>query len=231
MRDSIHTKSKLFPMEIAKQLESKLHIDETSSVFQLKNRICDIAKIFNKPIDDINIRVSKDDNYDNLFIPSDHPSREDAYENGDGLILRTHLAPHIRSIAMTGNTRFSICGDVYRKKQDQIIYLLDLVNLSSLSGSLKVIELMNKIISELINFDCSNSSYPIETFFTTEGRMVKLSDEFFTVAACGKLIPSFMDSIDLNGNIGYVISFNLSNLLKIKNIKLNEERVVFDHSY
>lgn len=67
--------------------------------------------------DSISPIVTIEQNYDNLLVPKDHPSRKpsDSYYINSSYMLRAHTTAHQRDLISSGLDSFLIAGDVYRR--------------------------------------------------------------------------------------------------------------------
>lgn len=61
--------------------------------------------------------VTLEQNFDNLLVPLDHPSRNttDSYYLNNSTMLRAHTTAHQRDLISSGLDSFLITGDVYRR--------------------------------------------------------------------------------------------------------------------
>ena len=69
--------------------------------------------------DNLNPCVTVEQNYDNLLVPLDHPSRKpsDCYYLNSENMLRAHMTAHQRDLISAGLDSFLMVGDVYRRDQ------------------------------------------------------------------------------------------------------------------
>ena len=67
--------------------------------------------------DDLSPLVPVKSNFDDLLVPSDHPSRRpsDTYYSDKDHVLRTHMTSHSVELMRTGERKFLTTGDVFRK--------------------------------------------------------------------------------------------------------------------
>lgn len=67
--------------------------------------------------DNLNQVVTIEQNYDNLLVPLDHPSRKpsDSYYLNSEHMLRAHMTAHQRDLIRTGLDNFLMVGDVFRR--------------------------------------------------------------------------------------------------------------------
>ncbi|ORY93525.1 hypothetical protein BCR43DRAFT_497084 [Syncephalastrum racemosum] len=72
-----------------------------------------------KTFNDLSPIVSTRQNFDDLLIPLDHPSRSrsDNYYFNESTLLRAHTSAHQHDGMRSGHERFLITGDVYRRDE------------------------------------------------------------------------------------------------------------------
>lgn len=63
--------------------------------------------------------VTTKQNFDDLLIPMDHPSRakSDCYYINKGMLLRAHMTAHQSELLKAGLDNFLMIGDVYRRDE------------------------------------------------------------------------------------------------------------------
>lgn len=106
------------PHTVRAKLNHKLHKRRGHPIKIIKNYIHEYFHNFNKYDDMPNI-VNIKNNFDDLLIPQDHPSRKmsDTYYISSDTILRTHTSAHQTELLSQGETQFLVTGDVYRKDE------------------------------------------------------------------------------------------------------------------
>lgn len=69
--------------------------------------------------DNLSPVVTTKQNFDDLLIPSDHPSRakSDCYYINRGTLLRAHMTAHQSELIRSGLDNFLMIGDVYRRDE------------------------------------------------------------------------------------------------------------------
>ena len=69
--------------------------------------------------DNLSPIVTTKQNFDDLLIPSDHPSRakSDCYYINRGNLLRAHMTAHQSELLRSGLDNFLMIGDVYRRDE------------------------------------------------------------------------------------------------------------------
>lgn len=69
--------------------------------------------------DDLNPIVTVQQNFDNLLIPKNHPSRakSDCYYINRNELLRAHTTAHQVDLLRSGLNNFLVCGEVFRRDE------------------------------------------------------------------------------------------------------------------
>lgn len=69
--------------------------------------------------DNLSPIVTTKQNFDDLLIPTDHPSRakSDCYYINRGTLLRAHMTAHQSELLRSGLDNFLMIGDVYRRDE------------------------------------------------------------------------------------------------------------------
>jgi phenylalanyl-tRNA synthetase alpha chain len=115
------------PPSILSKIGCNLHLLPNHPIQLMKN---DIYAYFNTignyiKHDTLSPVVSTIDNFDNLLVPVNHPSRSksDTYYVDEHRILRSHMTAHDFQHLLNGERNFLSTGDVYRKDEvDQTHY-------------------------------------------------------------------------------------------------------------
>ena len=83
----------------------------------LKEIIQDYFGVQYETFDDFNPVVTVKQNFDDVLVPADHPSRSpnDTYYLDDGRVLRTQTTAHQVPLLKKGHRKFLVTGDVYRR--------------------------------------------------------------------------------------------------------------------
>lgn len=112
-------------MNIPESIKSKYGNDFVR-LYKRRNHPIEIVKTmiyghfpeFDK-IEDLSPVVSTKENFDDLLIPTDHPSRShsDTYYLSENRVLRTHTSAHQSSLLRFGKEKFIVTGDVYRRDE------------------------------------------------------------------------------------------------------------------
>lgn len=113
--------------KISSYLGQNLHLQKHNPLSLVRQRI---VKYFyssftrcGNPIfsvyDNLSPIVTTKQNFDDLLIPSDHPSRakSDCYYVNKGTLLRAHMTAHQSELLNSGLDNFLMIGDVYRRDE------------------------------------------------------------------------------------------------------------------
>ena len=99
----------------------KLHLNPSNPICIIKNHIFNHLNQTHGGIfvmkDDLNEVVTTKQNFEDLLIPSDHPSRRvtDTYYIDEGHLLRPQTSAHQTEMYRNGHKAFLVVGDCYRK--------------------------------------------------------------------------------------------------------------------
>lgn len=96
----------------------KLHLQPQNPISIIRQLIESNFQGF-KTFNDLSPVVTTKENFDDLYIPADHPSRtksDNYYFNKDN-VLRAHTSAHQLKGLASGYDRFLISGDVYRRDE------------------------------------------------------------------------------------------------------------------
>jgi phenylalanyl-tRNA synthetase alpha chain len=98
--------------------QPKLHNLRNHPLEIIKTRVASNFKGF-KHFDNFSPVVSTFQNFDSLLIPIDHPSRSrhDSYYFNEREMLRTHTSAHQYQLLSSGNEKFLVSADVYRRDE------------------------------------------------------------------------------------------------------------------
>lgn len=101
---------------IAAKRNSKLHNRADHPVCMMKKYIQQYFFGF-EYVDNLSEAVNIQNNFDDLLIPEDHPSRRatDTYYVNEKIVLRTHTSAHQSELLRQRKQKFLVTGDVYRK--------------------------------------------------------------------------------------------------------------------
>ena len=173
------------PNSILNKLDTNLHNKNNHPLCIIKNKIFNYFKNLDNDVlllDNLNPIVNIKDNFDNLLIPLNHPSRSksDTYYINENNILRTHMTVHTPQLLQNNNlvcdktkspqllnlqknnnsqnNQFAIlCGDVYRKDEIDrnhypIFHQLEGYKILRCDNKLDAVNEMKKILEELSKY-------------------------------------------------------------------------------
>jgi phenylalanyl-tRNA synthetase alpha chain len=177
------------PQNIEEKLNKELYLKENHPIGILKNKIFDFFdKLGYSAFDDLLPYVSVKENFDDLLIPKDHPSRsiKDTFYIDKNTVLRTHTTAH-QAALMKENNKFIVVGDVFRndtidKTHYPIFHQIEGVeaftDVPKEEAIIKLIERLSSLIEYLfpgikyrINddyFPFTNPSFEFEIFWNNE---------------------------------------------------------------
>jgi len=127
INDKAHPKNNI-PSNVCEKLGRNLHKQQNHPLNIIKNKIETYfnnqnSALHGEPkfaiIDDLHPVVNVTQNFDDLRIEPDHPSRKptDTYYIDDNQVLRTHTSAHQTTLLNQGLSEFLCCGDVYRRDE------------------------------------------------------------------------------------------------------------------
>lgn len=113
--------------KIASYLDRNLHLQKGNPLSMVRQRIVDyFYKSFTlrgnpefSVYDNLSPIVTTKQNFDDLLIPSDHPSRakSDCYYVNKEVLFRAHMTAHQSELLRAGLDNFLMIGDVYRRDE------------------------------------------------------------------------------------------------------------------
>lgn len=112
--------------KILSYLNRDLHLKKDNPISIVRQRIVNYFYSFThggNPIfsvyDNLSPVVTTKQNFDDLLIPEDHPSRtkSDCYYMNRNTLLRAHMTAHQSELLRSGLDNFLMIGDVYRRDE------------------------------------------------------------------------------------------------------------------
>jgi len=179
--------------------------------------------------DDMSNIVTTQQNFDDLLIPINHPSRSksDTYYVNENYVLRSQTSAHQCELLLKGERTFLVSGDVYRKDEIDrshynIFHQMEgvLIIPNTTHNDIQLAENMLKSsLSGLVEYlfpDCEyrfNSDYfPFtEPSFEVE---VKFNDKWLEILGCGVIHRDILNRLEIN-EIGYAFGLGLERLAMI----------------
>lgn len=103
---------------ITSKLSRRLHLQPSHPLGILRTLIESHFSTFTH-LTDFSPLVTPSKNFDELGFPLDHPGRSttDSYYINKGLMLRTHTSAHEVEVFASGEKRWLLCADVYRRDE------------------------------------------------------------------------------------------------------------------
>jgi phenylalanyl-tRNA synthetase alpha chain len=103
---------------VLSKLERKLHLQPRNPIGIIRQLIEDHFNDF-ATFNNVSPIVTTQQNFDDLLIPKDHPSRtkSDNYYFNKDTVLRAHTSAHQLQGLASGANKFLISGDVYRRDE------------------------------------------------------------------------------------------------------------------
>lgn len=104
---------------ISEKIGKNLHNQKNHPIEIIKRKIYDYFGNDFEKFDTFKPVVNVKNNFDDLRIGKDHPSRKpsDTYYIDENNVLRTHTSAHQTDLLKQGYKKFLVTGDVYRKDQ------------------------------------------------------------------------------------------------------------------
>lgn len=221
-------------MKIPKHIEDKMSKDlfmkENHPIHIIKNKIYDYFGEDFLKIEDFPKIVNTKNNFDDLLIGENHPSRSksDTYYVGKDLVLRTHMTAFLSTILnnnkiLTKFNNFLYVGDVYRKDEIDathypIFHQLDGVCI--LDKDQDPIVALKTSLGGLIEhlfpgceYSFKDEYYPFNS--TAFEVNVKFGDKWIEVLGCGVKKQEILDSAGLFDKVAWGFGLGLDRLAMI----------------
>jgi len=167
--------------------------------------------------------VTVGENFDQLLIPKDHPSRSpsDTYYVDDEHVLRTHTSAHQHDCLRGGCRHFLVTGDVYRRDEIDhchypVFHQMEGVSLVDGNTADDLKWNMQSIVKKLfgnIEHRFTNSYFP----FTKPSweLEIKWKEEWLEVAGMGLIHPDILEACNLKNRQGWAFGVGLERLAMI----------------
>ncbi|KAG1147685.1 hypothetical protein G6F37_000567 [Rhizopus arrhizus] len=164
---------------VLSKVHRKLHLQPQNPISIIRQLIESNFKDF-KTFNNLSPVVTTKQNFDDLYIPQDHPSRSksDNYYFNKDTVLRAHTSAHQLDGLASGSDRFLISGDVYRRDEidsshypvfhqiEGFFYLDDDVN--KISADLARIQTRETPNIELVDDTLIKPENPVQTCHNPE---------------------------------------------------------------
>ena len=199
---------------------------------------------FNKDVDDPYVHIAN--NFDELRVPKNHPSRSksDTFYSSDDIVLRTHMTCYLPSLPTQGYKSYILCGDVYRKDAIDATHYpvfhqidgfclvddnedVNIALRNKLTGLIKYIfgnDISYKILEDYENSDVyfpfTINSFEVEVDILDQNNNPKKLE----VLGAGQVHPEIMEKLGLKNKKAYAFGLGLERLamvlFKIPDIRL-----------
>lgn len=202
---------------------SKLHNLESHPLCMLKQEIQAYLYEF-ESYDYLSEVVSLQQNFDDLRIPIDHPSRRlsDTYYIDESHVLRTHTSAHQTSLLRQGARQFLATGEVYRKDTIDryhypIFHQMEAVKIIDDGDPLEdLIHTLSRLIEHIlpgVEYKILDDSFP----FTDPSIQVdaKWGDEWVELLGAGVIHPEILANCGIEGT-GWAAGLGLDRILMQK---------------
>ncbi|GAX24916.1 phenylalanyl-tRNA synthetase alpha chain [Fistulifera solaris] len=217
------------PRNIAKRVGTNLHRQPQHPLGILQRRILEFWQPHGFQLyDQLSPIVSTTHNFDHLRIPSDHVSRSpsDTYYLNATTVLRTHTSAHQHELLKTGQNRFLVAGDVYRRDEIDrshypIFHQMEGVKIfapheqnliqSELKESLE--QLAEHLFGQHITKRWIDTYFPFtEPSFELE---ILFEGEWLEVLGCGVIHPEVLAKAGRGEQMGYAFGLGLERLAMV----------------
>lgn len=222
------------PPSIKNKLQLKLHNQQNHPLSIIKNAIYgyfrELPEFQHLTVhDDLPNIVTTKANFDDLLIPSEHPSRRksDTYYVNENHVLRSQTSAHQCELLEQGNRSFLVSGDVYRKDEiDRCHYNV----FHQMEGVLIIphtthqdVELaeqnLKRILSGLVEFMFPSCEYRFnpDYFPFTEPSFeveVMFGGKWLEILGCGVIHRTILNRLKIQ-EVGWAFGFGLERMAMI----------------
>jgi phenylalanyl-tRNA synthetase alpha chain len=201
-----------------------LHLVESHPIKIIKELI---QGYFNfKNFDNLEPFVTTKENFDDLLIPKDHPSRSlsDTYYFDENHVLRTHTSAHQTSLLNKGEKSFLVSGPVFRRDEIDsshypVFHQMEGLNIIPSGNKEDALEDLKKNISGLIEFLFPEAKYEmVPSYFPfTEPSLeveIEWNNKKLEVLGCGVIQPKILSNCNVEGS-GWAFGLGLERLAMI----------------
>lgn len=234
----IHTNN--IPPSIADKIGRDLYREANHPLQIVKDKVFAYFKGFAK-IEIDNPYVKIENNFDNLLVPEDHPSRQptDSFYANENEMLRTHMTCYLYPLGKseTGHSKlkYVTCGDVYRKDAIDsthfpVFHQMDGFSMVEEGVDVKQ-DLRNHIIGLVKHLFGENCNYRLleevdhpEIYFPFTVDSVEIEVElklddgtskFIEVLGAGTVHPNIMTNLGLSGQKAWAFGLGLERLAMV----------------
>lgn len=219
------------PKNLVDKIHNNYHTKTNHPISIIKNMIYGYAikDIRNfKFIDDLDPIVSVENNFDNLLIPKDHPSRNysDTYYFSENQVLRTHMTAHMNDL-LKKHDAYLCCGQVFRNDKPDMThsnmfhqlegcYLMDGTNEECekdlklwLSGMIENVLCNKEYRFNGDYFPFTNPSFEVEVNFGSKDKPV-----WIEILGCGVIMPEILNKLGIKKN-GWAFGIGIERMAMI----------------
>jgi phenylalanyl-tRNA synthetase alpha chain len=213
------------PPFIENKIGRSLHNKQNNPIQTIKKLIQDHLGDSYTIFDNINPKVSVENNFDKLLIPKKHVSREpsDTYYIDKETVLRTHTSAHQNDLLTEGYKRFLVSGDVYRKDSIDrshypVFHQMEGVKIceegvdverdlkQTIEDIIRLLFPQSKYIMRKHSFPFTEPSWEVDVFY---------NNQWLEVLGCGVIHKTIINNCGLEGSKGWAFGLGLERLAMI----------------
>jgi phenylalanyl-tRNA synthetase alpha chain len=220
----METKSNITP-NILSKIGKNLHNKKNHPIEIVKQIIYKhLGSDFEK-FDDLNPKVTIEDNFDLLLIPKDSPVRKhsDTYYFDEKHVLRTHTSAHQNELLSVGYNKFLVSGQVFRKDDVDKFHHCSFHQMEgvcvieeSQDAEIELKATLSGIIDVLFPgcnyrfkedyFPFTNPSWEVEVMF---------NGQWLEILGCGIIQPEIMKNCGLESKTAFAFGIGIERLCLI----------------
>jgi phenylalanyl-tRNA synthetase alpha chain len=216
------------PLSIKSKICKNLHNKNGHPICIMKNHIYNYFKNLDgynfETFDELSPYVSVENNFDQLLIPKEHPSRSksDTYYVSENVVLRTHTSAHQNELLSKGHKSFLVSGDVYRKDEiDKNHYNVfhQLEGVHIVENDVDPEEDLKKVLTGLVEYLYPGREYRFNSdyFPFTDPSFeveVKFGDKWLEILGCGVMHHKILDNLGIHKR-GWALGLGVERLCMI----------------
>lgn len=220
--------------QVASKIGANLHLVKGHPIRIVKERVYNFFKKYQPgrfPVfDELNPYVSVKDNFDDLLIPQDHPSRRmaDTYYADTSTVLRTHTSAHQTTLLRSGCDSFLVSGPCFRRDSIDgshypVFHQMEGVRVfdEDALGEQTVAEHLQETLTAMTKhvFGTEVETRWVDEYFPFTDPSweleVKFNGEWMEVLGCGVIQPRVLENSRLPGRSGWAFGQGLERLAMI----------------
>lgn len=216
------------PASIRDKVGLNLHNRANHPLQLVKQKIFDYFGPDYAKYDTFSPYVTTEENFDLLRIAKDHPARSksDTYYLNDTTVLRTHTSAHQVPLLRSGQKKFLVCGDVYRKDEIDrthfpVFHQIEgvcLIDNSTVDVEAELKRVLSGLASHL--FPAKEYRFNADYFPFVEPGLemeVRFGDRWLEVLGCGVIHSEILANGNIpTGTTGWAFGFGPSEHLILK---------------